>query len=61
MTEELWTYRQCAEHLQINEHSLRAWVHKGTAPPHIKLGKLVRFRPDTVKQWLAQKESETNS
>ncbi len=48
-----WNYEQLAEFLGMSPASLRVWVMQGRVP-HYKIGKLVRFDPAIIKEWLQE-------
>ena len=58
--EPLLTARQVAQHLQISDRKLGLMVSLGEAPPHFKIGRLRRWRPEVVDAWLkARAEGST--
>ena len=50
----LMTYEQMAEALSVNPGTLRNWVSQDFVP-HVKIGRLVRFDPIAVEQWLKKR------
>lgn len=46
----LWTVADAARYLRIS----KSWVYQGVAAgriPHLKIGALVRFHPESFKAW----------
>ena len=54
MTEKALTVSEAAELLGISERTLWRRIKDGSAPPYIRIGKLVRFPSQSLKDWLAQ-------
>ena len=54
--QKLLTAEEMAEVLQVKLSTIYKWTHEGFVP-HVKLGKLVRFRESEVLAWL-EKRSE---
>jgi hypothetical protein len=50
---------QAADMIGIRSETLRQWRMVGAGPAFLKLGRLVRYRPDTVSQWIASLEEQT--
>ncbi len=55
MAEELLTVEQMADLLQVKKSTLYSWTHLGWIP-HVKVGRLVRFRREAVEAWLKSRE-----
>lgn len=51
----LLTPRQAAAALSISERSLWSLTKSG-AVPSIKIGRLVRYRPESLRVWLTERE-----
>lgn len=49
--EDLLTAAQVGKKLSIKTRTIYEWVRCGLIP-HVKLGRLVRFRQDEVEKWL---------
>ena len=45
--------KQVAELLGIGERTLWAWSRSGIAPRPIKIGRMVRFSADEIREWVA--------
>jgi hypothetical protein len=41
-----------AQQLNVTVHALRRWRTEGRPPRFIKIGRLVRYRPEDVAAWL---------
>ena len=51
----LWTPEQTARFLGLaNLRSLNAWRLRRQGPAYIKVGRLVRYRPANVHEWLTK-------
>lgn len=50
---ELLTTKQAAERMNVSDHTLRYWGHRGEGPPAVKLGNLVRYDADQLEEWIA--------
>lgn len=50
MTEPLWTVREAAEFLRMSSSWLYKRVEQGDFP-HVKLGNIIRFVPEQVRQY----------
>ena len=52
MSQDLWTYKQLAEHLSLPIGTAYAWVSQGRIP-YIRIsGRCVRFDPGEIRVWL---------
>jgi len=59
-TERLWTVEDCAAFLQRSVATLYEWSYKGTGPPVLKIGRVLRYSPGAVRTWaLAQEKQPT--
>ena len=45
--------QEIAEFIGVQQSTIYQWTHQGFIP-HIKVGKLVRFREDDVMKWLSK-------
>ena len=50
--EPLLNQQQAAEHLKISVRTLERLRVAGTTPKYIKLGRLVRYRPTDLVEWI---------
>ncbi|HEV7980848.1 helix-turn-helix domain-containing protein [Amycolatopsis sp.] len=50
--EALWTPDDLAVFLGIPEKTLRDWRSKNYGPEWVKMGKHVRYNPETVRAWV---------
>ena len=57
----LITEREAADLLTLSVKTLRNWRLSGYGPPHLKLGRLVRFRLSDLKAWLKSCERASTS
>ena len=52
---------QLAEQLLNKSNTIEGWRIKGVGPRYIKIGRLVRYRPEDVELWLeAQTRNSTS-
>jgi excisionase family DNA binding protein len=49
----LWTVDDTATYLGVPVETLYAWRKKRTGPPAARVGKHLRYDPDTVRAWFA--------
>jgi len=49
--DKLLTVEEIAQVLHVKQSTIYNWTHLGFIP-HIKLGKLLRFREDEIFKWL---------
>lgn len=47
--------QEAAERLGLSLDSFRWLVHKGEAPPSLKVGRLRKFRPEDVEAWISSR------
>jgi predicted DNA-binding transcriptional regulator AlpA len=59
--EHLITESQAADLLAIALKTVRNWRHLGRGPPHLKLGRLVRYRMRDLNVWLESCERASTS
>lgn len=50
----LWNEKQCADYRACAVSSVQKERVRGDGPPFLKLGRLVRYRPEDVQDWLAR-------
>jgi hypothetical protein len=50
--EPLWDDPQLAKARDVQAQTPAAWRDRNQGPPYLKIGKLVRYRPSLVKEWL---------
>ena len=53
MNDWLWDERQHAAYRGCAVSSLQKERVRGDGPPFVKMGRLVRYRPDDVRAWIA--------
>ena len=53
----LLTARQAADALGISQRTLREWTAPRGTVPVVRLGRLVRYRPDALAEWAAARET----
>ena len=55
--EKLLTPKQLSEFLQVDQSTVYWWSHTGFIP-HVKMGKLVRFKEIEVEEWVRQRSRQ---
>jgi len=55
--EKLLTIDELAEVLSLKKSTIYQWVHLGLIP-HMKVGRLLRFRERDIEKWLSSKQVE---
>jgi len=51
---KLLTPQEVADLLSVRKSTIYQWTHQGFIP-HVKLGKIVRFKEDKVMEWVEKK------
>lgn len=51
----LLTLAEVAELLAVPTRTLYAWRHERTGPPVTKVGKYLRYDPEALERWLAER------
>ncbi|WP_439098552.1 helix-turn-helix transcriptional regulator [Amycolatopsis vastitatis] len=59
--EGLWTPDDLGTFLGIPVKTLRDWRFKGYGPQWLRLGKHVRYDPETVRQWIDSLNASTEA
>jgi prophage regulatory protein len=54
--DKLLTPQQIADVLGVQKSTIYQWTHQGFIP-HVKIGRLVRFRSASVEQWVEKRSS----
>ena len=52
----LLNVQEIADLLGVKKSTIYQWTHQGFIP-FVKVGKLVRFKPDAVMKWLNERET----
>jgi len=52
LPDHLWTTEECAIYLNVSVDWLNSSRGKGTGPPFVHIGRLIRYDPDAVKDWV---------
>jgi len=55
--DKLLTIDELAEVLSAKKSTIYQWVHLGLIP-HVKVGRLLRFREEDIEKWLASRQVE---
>lgn len=51
-SDTLMTRQEVADHFGIPKRFLEISAIRGDGPPMVKIGRLVRYRPSDIRQWL---------
>ncbi|GHH80439.1 helix-turn-helix transcriptional regulator [Promicromonospora soli] len=52
--DSLWTIEEVADFLRIPVATLYRWRTMGTGPTAFRVGRHLRYNPDTVRSWLLE-------
>lgn len=52
--ENFWTVTDLAGHLKVSPATIYDWVHQRVIPYQKIRGRLLRFRPSEIEQWLSE-------
>lgn len=52
--DKLLTEKDVSAILQVPCPTLQLWRHRGSGPPFVKLGRLVRYRLEDVDAWVGR-------
>jgi len=58
--DKLLTIDELAEVLTVKKSTIYQWVHLGLIP-HIKVGRLLRFKEESIQKWLISREVEPSA
>jgi predicted DNA-binding transcriptional regulator AlpA len=58
--EALLNETQVSEKLQVSLACLRRWRLLGAGPQYIKMGPLVRYRPESIDHWVEEQPTGGN-
>jgi excisionase family DNA binding protein len=58
--DKLLTIDELAEVLTVKKSTIYQWVHLGLIP-HIKVGRLLRFREEDIQKWLISRKVEPSA
>jgi len=53
---KLLNVTEVAQLIGVKPSTIYQWTHQGFIP-YVKVGKLVRFKPDAVMKWIDEKET----
>ena len=45
------TIKEFAKQQKVSVVTVRRWINAGLAPPHIRCGRTIRFRPQDIEAW----------
>ena len=58
MISEFVTEREAAARMGVAAVTLRLWRGRGVGPAHYRFGRLVRYRPSDVDEWIEDRRRE---
>lgn len=58
---ELWTEDDFADFAKISRSTIQKMRVRGDGCPYLKVGRLVRYKPDDVRAWLAARITTSTS
>lgn len=58
---ELLTTREAARVLKTRPSCLENWRWKGQGPRYIKVGRMVRYRPEDLASWVEERSRRSTS
>ena len=61
ITDRLLTEAETAQHLNCTKRCLQAWRLRGGGPEFVKVGRLVRYRPQAIDNFEAANTHTTTS
>jgi predicted DNA-binding transcriptional regulator AlpA len=56
----LYTFEMLSEFLGVPIATLRAWRSRCEGPPSLKVGRHVRYRPEDVDRWIADRVDDNS-
>ena len=59
--QRLLNERQVADSCAISVLTLRKWRTEGRGPRYVKIGTLVRYRPEDVDAWIESHEAQSSA
>ncbi len=57
----LWDSRRVAAYLNVSEATLSRWRARRLGPPHVGVGRVARYRKESLDAWLTQQETQHGS
>ena len=60
-SEGYMTSEQAAAYLKVSARSLEAFRRRGGGPPYYKVGRLVRYAPSELREWMEQQRIASTS
>ena len=57
VVDPLWTIHDVSAYLAVPVRTLYQWRHRGEGPPAIRLGRHLRYDPDSVHNWALNQAS----
>ena len=61
LSSQLLAESAVAEQLDCETKTLQAWRCRGGGPAFVKVGRLVRYRPEDVEQWIESRRMNSTS
>ena len=60
-SEALLNESSVAKRLHCEVKTLQAWRCRGGGPPFIRVGRLIRYSPDDVREWIESRRVRSTS
>ena len=58
LPEPLMNTQEAAEYLGVSEAKVKRWRYSGGGPPFIKMQSLVRYHPESLRQFAEEKTQQ---
>ena len=58
---ELMNEQAVAKQLNCQIKTMQAWRHRGGGPPFVRVGRLIRYSPDSVQKWIESRTVQSTS
>jgi predicted DNA-binding transcriptional regulator AlpA len=58
---ELMNEQAVAKQLNCQIKTMQAWRNRGGGPPFVRVGRLIRYSPDSVAEWIKSRTVQSTS
>jgi hypothetical protein len=59
--DQLLTQDDLAPRIKVQTKTLEAWRYRGGGPKFVRVGRLIRYRPSDVQEWLTSRTVHSTS